>query len=393
MPNSTRAALVGAAALLLATAAPAAADPVTGKVDPEAHVIGYQVNVGDDWLATIPTNLLGFTLSDGTKLGMYCVEIHTDIDDAEDMVERPWDAYPNEDSPFHGNRAKINWVLHHGYPAKSLDALTAQIPAAHDGIDTLEAIAATQAAVWHFSDGVDLDRDDPLSGDGSDEEDAADALALYDYLVGADNKGIAEQPTPTLSVSPETLSGKAGERIGPFTVTTSGTIEDLTADLPDGAKVTDKNGTELAADAIVDGTELFIDVPEGTADGTGDFELTASAAVDTGRLFVGKNYDEHPTQSLIVAKAEKTTLTAGAGVAWTTAPTTPPTSTTTTTTTTTTVPPTTTTTEDTPAPQPKNNDDDLAETGASILAPVLIGLVLVGAGIGAMIFVRRRKKA
>ncbi|GAB1515710.1 Cys-Gln thioester bond-forming surface protein [Actinophytocola sp. KF-1] len=390
MPNRTGAAIVGAAALLFATAAPAAADPVTGKVDPASHVIGYQVNVGDGWLATIPTNLLGFELSDGTKLGMYCVEIHTDIDEKHDMVERPWDDYPNAESPFNTNRAKINWVLHHGYPAKSLEALSTQFPDAHDGIDALEAIAATQAAVWHFSDGVDLDEEDPLSGDGSDAEDAADAWALYTYLIGDDNKGLGEQPTPTLSVSPATLSGTAGERIGPFTVTTSGTIEALTANLPDGVKITDADGTELAAATVADGTELYVDVPAGAADGAADFELTASAAVDTGRLFVGRNYDEHPTQSLIVAKAEKTTLTAGAGVEWTAAPTTPPTSTTTTTTTTT-VPPATTTTENTPAPQPKN--DDLAETGASIFAPVLIGLVLVGAGLGAVLVVRRRKKA
>lgn len=391
MPNRLGAALVGAAALLLATAAPATAEPVTGKVDRDADVIGYQVNVGDDWLGTIPTHLIGFTLSDGTKLGVYCVEIHTDIDEKHDMVERPWDDYPAPDSPFHKNRKYINWVLHHGYPATDLAALTAQFPDANDGIDALEAIAATQAAVWHYSDGVDLNRDDPLSGDGSGAEDAEDALALYDYLTGDDNTGIAEQPAPTLSVDPGELSGTTGERIGPFTVTTSGTIEELTANLPDGVKITDADGTELTAGTITDGTELYLDVPEGTADGDGSFELTASAAVDTGRLFVGRNYDEHPTQSLIVAKAEKTTLTAGANADWTAAPTTPPTSTATPTTTTT-VPPTTTTTEAAPAPQPKNTSG-LAETGASVLTPILIGLVLVGGGIGAMIMVRRRKKA
>jgi TQXA domain-containing protein/LPXTG-motif cell wall-anchored protein len=391
MPNRIGAAIVGAAALLVATAAPATAEAVTGRADSDLNVIGYQVNVGDDWLATIPTSLLGFTLSDGTQLGMYCVEIHTDIDEEHDMVERPWDDYPNEDSPFNDNRAEINWVLHHGYPAKSLEALTAQFPDAHDGIDALEAIAATQAAVWHYSDGTDLDRDDPLSGDGSDEEDAADALALYDYLTGDENTGIGEQPSPTLSVSPAELSGAAGERIGPFTVTTSGTIEELTANLPDGVRITDVDGTELTAATIANGTELYLDVPEGAADGDGSFELKVSAAVDTGRLFVGEDYDANPTQSLIVAKSEKTTLTAGASADWAAAPTTPPTSTTTTTTTsTTTVPPTTTTT-DTPAPQPKN--DDLAETGASVFAPILIGLVLVGAGIGAMFVVRRRKRA
>jgi TQXA domain-containing protein/LPXTG-motif cell wall-anchored protein len=390
MPNRIGAAIVGAAALLVATAAPATAEAVTGRADSDLNVIGYQVNVGDGWLATIPTSLLGFTLSDGTQLGMYCVEIHTGIDEEHDMVERPWDDYPNEDSPFNDNRAEINWVLHHGYPAKSLAALTAQFPDAHDGIDALEAIAATQAAVWHYSDGTDLDRDDPLSGDGSGEEDAADALALYDFLTGDENTGIGEQPSPTLSVSPAELSGAAGERIGPFTVTTSGTIEELTANLPDGVRITDADGTELTAATIANGTELYLDVPEGAADGDGSFELKVSAAVDTGRLFVGEDYDENPTQSLIVAKSEKTTLTAGASADWAAAPTTPPTSTTTTTTSTTTVPPTTTTT-DTPAPQPKN--DDLAETGASVFAPILIGLVLVGAGIGAMFVVRRRKRA
>ena len=68
-------------------------------------------------------------------------------------------------------------------------------------------------------------------------------------------------------------------------------------------QVTDADGNEVAAAAIKNGTELFLDVPAGTDDGDGKFELTASATVDTGRLFVGENYDENPTQSLIVAEA------------------------------------------------------------------------------------------
>jgi TQXA domain-containing protein/LPXTG-motif cell wall-anchored protein len=377
----------GAAAMLLAAAAPAAADDaVTGRVDHDGNVIGYQVNVGDDWLATIPTNLLGFKLADGTDLGMYCVELHTDIDDQHDMVERPWNDYPDANSPFNTNRAKINWVLHHGYPGKSLADVAAQLAPVqpHDGIDVLEAIAATQAAVWHYSDGVDLNRDDPLSGDASNQDDAADALALYDYLTGPANTGIDEAPIPALSVAPADKEGTAGTRIGPFTVGTNATVEQLTADLPDGVRVTDEDGNDIAAGAITDGTELYLDVPAGTVDGDGTFELTASAAVDTGRLFVGENYAKHPTQSLIVAAAVKTKLTASAGASWTTAP---PTTTTTTTTTppTTTVPPTTTTTA---APTPQGG---LAQTGASIFWPVLIGVVLVAGGVGALVFLRRRR--
>jgi TQXA domain-containing protein/LPXTG-motif cell wall-anchored protein len=378
------AALSGAAAIVMAVAAPAAADPATGRVNPSGNVIGYQVNVGDDWLATIPTNLLGFTLADGTQLGMYCVELHTDIDEEHDMVERPWDDYPDPDSPFNANRAKINWVLHHGYPALSLDQVAAQLPSTHDGIDVLEAIAATQAAVWHFSDGVDLNRDDPLSGDASDDEDAADALALYDYLTGAANTGIGEAPLPALSIDPTSLAGQTGTRVGPFTVSTNATIEQLTKDLPAGVKITDVDGNELTG-TIADGAKLYVDVPAGTADGDGTFELTASAKVDTGRLFVGENYAKHPTQSLIVAAAVKTTLTASAGASWKAAPvtttTTPPT------TTTTTAPPTTSTTA---APVPQGG---LAETGASVFTPIVIGLVLIGAGAGALLYLRRRRNA
>lgn len=377
------AALTGVAALALAVASPAAADPATGKVDPAGNVIGYQVNVGDDWLSTIPTNLLGFELSDGTKLGMYCVEIHTDIDGEHDMVEQPWDEYPNPDSPFHANRAKINWVLHHGYPAMSLDAIAAALPETHDGIDVLEAIAATQAAVWHFSDGVDLDRDDPLSGDGSDEEDALDALALYDYLTGPANTGIGEAPIPSLAIDPADKDGSVGTRVGPFTVATNATVDEITADLPDGVRVTDADGNDVTAAAITDGTELYLDVPADAADGDGTFELSATANVDTGRLFVGKDYANHPTQSLIVAAAVKTTLTAKAGGSWTAAP--PTTTTTTTPPTTTTIPPTTTTTA-APAPQ-----GGLAQTGASIGTPIVIGLVLIAAGVGAVLFMRRRR--
>lgn len=374
------AALSGAAAIVMTVAAPAGADPATGKVNAAGNVIGYQVNVGADWLATIPTNLLGFTMSDGTQLGMYCVEIHTDIDAEHDMVERPWDDYPDPDSPFNKNRAKINWVLHHGYPALSLDAITAQLPPTHDGIDVLEAIAATQAAVWHYSDGVDLNRDDPLSGDASDDEDAADALALYDYLTGPANTGIDEAPLPALTIDPTEHDGQAGSRIGPFTVSSNATVGQLTADLPDGVHVTDAEGKDPGA--IKDGSKLYVDVPAGTPDGDGTFKLTASANVDTGRLFVGENYAKNPTQSLIVAAAVKTTLTATASAKWTAAA-----PTTTTTPPSTTVPPTTTTSA---APTPQGG---LAETGASVLTPIVIGLVLVGAGVGALLFLRRRRSS
>ncbi len=382
--------VTGAAALLMMAAAiPASADPASGVVD--GGTSGYHVNVGGGGLHNLATSLIGFKLTDGTKLGMYCVEIHTNIDREHEMVEQPWDEYPNADSPFHDNRDKINWVLHNGFPVKSADDLAAKVTeggaALNDGLDEKEAIAGTQAAVWHFSDDTDLNRDEPLP-DRGDEAAAKDVVALYDYLTGDANIGIGDQPTPALEVSPTELSGKAGERIGPFTVSTTGSIDELKANLPEGVKITDVDGVELDASKIKNGSQLFLDVPADAAEGEASFELNASAKVDTGRLFVGKDYSEgHKTQSLIVAKAEesKISVTASGNWAATPPPTSPPSSSTSETT-----PPTTTTTEAAPAPQPKNTGG-LASTGASIFVPVVLGLVLVGAGVGSLLVLRRRR--
>jgi TQXA domain-containing protein len=324
---------------------------------------------------------------------MYCVEIHTNIDREHEMIEQPWDEYPNPDSPFHDNRDKINWVLHNGFPVKSTDDLAAKLTeggaSLTDGLDEKEAIAGTQAAVWHFSDDTDLNRDEPLP-DGGDEAAAADVIALYDFLTGDANGGIGDQPTPALEVSPAELSGKAGERIGPFTVSTTGTIDELKVNLPEGVKITDVDGVELDAGKIKNGTQLFLDVPADAPEGEASFELKASAKVDTGRLFVGKEYSEgKKTQSVIVAKAEESEISVTASGNWSATP--PPTSPPSSSTSETTPPaPTTSTSEAPPAPQPKNTGG-LASTGASILVPVVIGLVLVGAGIGSLLFLRRRR--
>jgi len=388
------AALVGASVILMMGAAvPAGADPATGTVDDNGYTNGYHVNVGKKH-EDMSASLIGFTLADGSKLQMYCVEINTNIDKKHGMAEKPWDQYPNAESPFHANRDKINWVLHNGYPVLSVDALTKTLTdqgvVLKNGIDKKEAISATQAAVWHYSDNTNLDKANPLPS--GPESAKADVVALYDYLTGAGNVGIGDQPTPALAVAPTELSGEAGKRVGPFTVSTTGEIKELTTKLPEGVKVTDVDGVELTADKIKNGAQLYLDVPANAAAGSGTFELKASASVDTGRLFVGENYSaKHKTQSLIVATAERSEIVASAGGKWTETTTTPTTETTppTETTVTTTTPPTSSSAA--PAPQPKNTGG-LAETGASIFTPILIGVVLIGAGIGALFFQRHRKR-
>lgn len=390
-------AVLGAAVTLTMTAAiPATADPATGF--PDGDVPGYHVNMGKGKLKEVLAKLVGFRLSDGTKLDMYCVEIRTRIDPKREMVETRWDEYPDADSPFHANRDRINWILHNGYPAVGRKVLAQTLRDAgvrlHGGLNREEAITGTQAAIWHLSDGVDINRKNPLPVVGKAFD--ADVLALYDYLTGEANVGLGEQPAPALEVSPPGLTGEAGERIGPFTVTTTGKAVGLTADLPEGVWITDADGNELDASAIENGTELYLDVPADAAEGEATFDLTVKAKLATGRLFVGIEYATNKTQSLIVAKSARSEITVTASATWTAAP--PPSTGTTTPppssepSVSATAPPSTTTTEAAPVPQPRN-DSGLAQTGASVLAPVVIGLVLVGAGAGALLFLRHRRRA
>lgn len=387
------AAVAGASVALMMTAGfPAGADPVTGTVTDDGED-GYNVNLGENY-DDMSTSLIGFELADGTKLQMYCVEIDTEADPEQNMVEQSWDSYPNASSPFNDNRAKINWILHNGFPVVDTDGLTKVLGEAgydaHNGIDRTEAITATQAAIWHFSDNKNLDLEDPFPPAKGPRNAEDDVVELYKYLIGDANVGIGDEPDATLAISPTAASGKIGEKIGPFTVSTTGDIDKLTTNLPDGVKVVDANGAELTAEQIENGTELFLDVPEGTEAGDGSFELTATAGVDTGRLFVGEEYAKHAIQSVIVAKSEESEIVAKASGAWDT--TAPPTSETTSPTTETTQP-TTTTSEAAPAPQPKNTSGDLASTGASIFAPIVIGVVLLASGVGALLFLRHRRRA
>jgi len=374
------AALAAAAAVMVGSPAAFAEDgPARGRVPVDENnnakaTDGYRLNLGQggDYIA----RLFDMKLSNGGTLKLYCVQITVHLRTDVDMVEQPWNKYPAP-GPFNANSAKINWVLHHGYPGAGLDAIGAALKKqgveAHDGISEREAISATQAAVWHFSDGVNLDPKKPLKEENSAEANA-DVAALYAYLTGDQNKGIGEQPKPTLNIAAEKTEGTAGTKIGPYSVATSGDITSLTSQLPEGVKITDADGKELKGTDVKDGSKLFVDVPAGTKPGKGTFSLKATGELDTGRLFVAENYAKKPAQSLIVADSEKTDVTANAPASWTEAA------------------PVTTPAPSTPAGS-NGGGGDLANTGVDAAVPFTIGGLLLGGGALMLLVNRRRSRA
>ncbi len=372
-------AVLAAAAAVMVSAPSALADDgaARGRVSENAGTVGYRLNLdgGGDYI----TKLFSLKLSDGSTLKLYCVQITVGMRTDVDMVERPWNKYPAANSPFEKNSAKINWVLHHGYPGVALDALGSTLAKAgvkvNDGISEREAIAATQAAVWHFSDGVNLNLTKPLA-EANPAETNADVAALYSYLTGDENKGIAQQPKPTLNIAAEKTEGAAGTKIGPFSVATSGDITSLTTELPDGVKVTDADGKELKSTDVKDGSKLFVDVPADAKPGNGSFSLKVTGELDTGRLFVADNYAKKPAQSLIVADSEKTQVTAKAAATWTEAG----------------APATSPAPSTTPGGA-QSGGGDLANTGVDAAVPFGVGGLLLGGGALMLLVDRRRSRA
>jgi len=389
------AAVLGASIALMASALPASAEvhvKPKGEWD-QGGVDVFLEGKGDK----LDTSLIGLQIDNTqTKVQSYCVELPTPLKGGHGLKEVAWDKHPNPTTKFKENADKISWILQHTYPLIKAEALGKEVG---KDVSEEEAIGATQAAIWHYSDGANLDKGKVKN---------ADVVAVYDYLTGSKNEGIKEQPTPTLAIEPADRTGKTGDLIGPFTVTTTAGEVVLKADLPSGVTLADKDGNTLSSpkegtlavkDAGVKTKEFFVKVPEGTPDGKASFSVEANAELTQGRLFVSSN-DNLQTQSLIVAFPAKVDLKATGTASWAKgeAPSTPPSTTTEET------PPSTTesapssteatpttTTQPVPAGGSSGETGGLASTGASIFVPLVIGIVLVGGGAGALLVMRRRK--
>ncbi|MER5203792.1 LAETG motif-containing sortase-dependent surface protein [Streptomyces sp. NPDC002825] len=245
---------------------------------------------GSKW----PVNggLFKMEVEGGGTLFTYCIDLRTGAKRDYDYKEVGWD-----ESSLHNNSnaGKILWILEHAYPKLSAEALGGSV-----GVDLSkqEAAAGTQAAIWTLSDNVVATPKDE------------DAEKLKEYLL---EKAVElDEPTASLSLSPATVAGKAGEKLGPITVTTNATAKiAAAAGTPAGVQIVDKTGKPVT-DAK-NGDEIYFDVPAGTADGTAELTAEATTKVSLGRAFVSI---DGPSQTLILAGSSDSTVTAKASATW-----------------------------------------------------------------------------
>ena len=160
-------------------------------------------------------------------------------------TEADWSSLPQASAV--ANRGPVEWILKNSYPRVTTTTLRATLQAHPDfssfpsgNFSESEAIAATQAAIWHFTDGKDLDLTNTSVN-------SARTRLFTQYLIQeASGKSAATGQAPTVEVQSD--SGRTSFAVepsgafGPFTLASS-TTATLTATGP--ARLVDATGATL----------------------------------------------------------------------------------------------------------------------------------------------------
>ncbi|WP_331769474.1 Cys-Gln thioester bond-forming surface protein (plasmid) [Embleya sp. NBC_00888] len=306
----SRAGTFGVASGLAAVAVVGVSPTAHAYQDPTA--LRFQGHVADtrssvllrgDWQPTQTELMILGTRTGAPEALVYCIDLQTSLRNDVDYHEGTWGDSWLADS---ATVARINWVLNHSYPkVTDLTTLgrTANLPTGKK-LSAEEAVAATQAAIWHYSNGAEVSK-------WNNE----DVLGLYGYLTGDANKGQPDEPGASLELSPSTTSGKDGDApgIGPVTVKTTST-EPVTVGLDGqvGATLVDKDGKAMTTAA--NGTDLFVKVSKNWQPGEAKITASTKAGVNVGRVFLGK--DRKHSQTLITAGSQPFPVDASAMVQW-----------------------------------------------------------------------------
>ncbi|PDP85110.1 peptidase [Glycomyces fuscus] len=387
-------AATAAAFLAFGLAAPAAADPAETYEGSARAQYANKAENGTDVATsggTIGTSLFNLELEDGTVLTTYCIDFETNIQRDAWYREDDWANYPGKGE--FAAPAKVHWILQNAYPAKTAEELGAA--AGVEGLSQRDALGATQAAIWHFSNGVNLE-----------EQGNSEAIkAVYAYLVeNAEEMPQTAEPAPALSITPGTASGTAGETVGEFLIETNASAIPVALEAPEGVQLVDLENGEPVTE-VGNGDTVGFSVPADAEAGQASFTLETSATVATGRLFKGEE-EYQPTQTLITAEGGETSVSASASADWTVGGGETP-------------PPTDEPSEpespepsepetpespepSTPAEQPSDkpsepaddrNEPTLPVTGGALAGLVAAGVAALGAGGGAIYLSRKRKAA
>ncbi|MFC4224402.1 thioester domain-containing protein [Lysinibacter cavernae] len=249
-------------------------------------------------------DMFKFTLKDDAGVSStfftYCIEGNIPIGVAKPYGESGWSSVPY--NSFIPNAGKVLWVLGHGYP----NLTGAQLAAASGiaGVTDLDAITATQFAIWNLTD-------PSIAGGRLFPSPATVPQDLVTYprstiiqnlMVWMLNNAVdgATEPTPSLTVTPSSLTAPLSGHAGPFTVhTTASTGASITSTVA----IVDATGQPITG-PVLNGGQFYLDASGLQVGETVSASATAtSATISVGRVFVPTDPASR-WQGLIVASQD-----------------------------------------------------------------------------------------
>ncbi|WP_163504836.1 thioester domain-containing protein [Fodinicola acaciae] len=294
-------------------AAPAQADTSTvNGIGTAAKMITAETTKGLDVLIKgkkVATGLHSLKPAKATKstdrIRTYCADYSVAVKADVSFVENSWKNYPAPvgSVAIEQNLIKVSWIIQHSYPnVGSLGTISKLLNVKL--ISEQVAIAATQLAIWHYTNGIVPD------GDNN-----ALVLTLYQYLIkGADANALVSkltEPLGSLTLIPlGATHGHAGGLIGPFLVKTTAKLAILKLEGLSGLQLVDARGNTI--EKVANDTKVWVKVKATLKAGKANIFATVNLGVNAGRLFTGGP----GTQSQIVAGDSTTPTVVTVGISW-----------------------------------------------------------------------------
>ncbi|CAM5410426.1 Cys-Gln thioester bond-forming surface protein [Streptomyces xanthochromogenes] len=244
----------------------------------------------------VSAGLFRMNVDGGGTLRTYCIDIHNPTQREAKYRETPWSGTSlatNKDA------GKIRWILENSYPQKNDLGQLAKDAGVSGKLNNAEAAAATQVAIWRYSDGAQVKAKNK------------DAEKLAEWLY--ESAKVVEEPKASLTLDNASVAGKAGQKLGPVTVHTNADKVTVTASEELKAakvQVVDEGGK--AVTSAVNNSKLYFNVPAGTQPGAGSLRLSATTQVPVGRAFAS----DSKSQTQILAGSSDSTVNAEAKVSW-----------------------------------------------------------------------------
>ena len=315
---------LGGAALAVPGIASAAqnTDPSNGPAAVMGPAEDYQYGLTVNGVS--PT--LRSVVVDGESILAYCIEYWVQAADPDHRsAVTGWDAFTG-DNNFKTDpqvRESVAWILRNSHPTLSLEELADTTGAR--GLTEAEAVAATQAAIWHFTDDFVADGDLTVDSAAHSSQSVSAASAhnvqtVFDYFTGPENIGLSEQEvqasvtlvdTTDAEIEPaetvqELIQDEHDHLLGPVALNASTEAVDLELTSSNSAvEIADITMVDAAGDVVdtsqpVHAEELWIHVPADTE--TGGVQITAESTDFgyTGRLITPEADDQQRFQTIVM---------------------------------------------------------------------------------------------